>query len=272
MNALLSCRIDTSNLNRAQAIFNEYGKTVPAQSIARTALFVIDDAQRNTPVTSVGRIDSELSIITTPVLSSRGKRKGLPLKSGKKNYTVVEGGLGTRIALARLSPYSDYNILTDRRYALDRATFSPGGGQAGFWARIEEVVKHMIAARHSSTHFFKQSWNAIREKLLPWVPPAYRRGRITDSDANRAVNPLLGNASMSANGFEAVLTIENLIGLDDRFPTISAIRNLGAHQILAPVLQASIDREFASKMEYAAKQGWIDRMNQLKALGVEVSS
>src|SRR6185312_15305949 len=112
--------LNTQNLEMAWGVLRQYSRSAPGQSLPRAVAFVVKDAKANTPFTGTGRIDAELQVETTPRISSR---TGRPVKSGRnKNvYSVTEGGLATKVVLARMRPYSYYNVLTDRKYALDRA-------------------------------------------------------------------------------------------------------------------------------------------------------
>lgn len=265
------CSVDTRNLVGAIKVLQQYSRQEPSEALHRAVAFTIKDAKDHTPFTEISRIDTELSVQTTPVLSTRGKRKGLPLKSGRTNVSVTEGGLATKIVLARLHRYSGYNLLTDQKYALDRASFSPGGGQAGFWAKVEEVAQRMARSRHSSTHFFQISWNAVLTALAPFVPAGYRGAVLSWAGGRQVVAELGAVTPAKPNDPQAVCIIENRLGMDDDFPTISAIRNMEAHRILEPVLQMSINRQYARSMEEIAKRNLLNRRPSLAAYGVKVS-
>lgn len=271
MMAPVYCSVDTRNLVGALNVLRQYSRQEPSESLHRAVAFTIKDAKDHTPFTEISQIDTDLSVQTTPVLSTRGKRKGLPLKSGKSNVAVTEGGLATKIVLARLHRYSNYNLLTDQKYALDKASFSPGAGEAGFWAKVEQVAQRMAKSRHSSTHFFQVSWNAVLAALAPFVPSSYR-GAVLTWSGGRQVPAELGYVSPArANDPQAVCVIENRLGMDDEFPTISAIRNMAAHRILEPVLQSSINNQYEKAMAQIAKQRLLDRRPSLAVYGVKVS-
>ncbi|MGC9944735.1 MAG: hypothetical protein ABSE48_23175 [Verrucomicrobiota bacterium] len=110
---LVTCRLDTRNLMAAQTIFNKYSRFTPAEGLNRTVLFITRATQMATPFVATGQIDSELSVMTAPQLSTRGARKGLPKRPRRKggatpvDTSVVEGGLATLITLARLHRYSN---------------------------------------------------------------------------------------------------------------------------------------------------------------------
>lgn len=268
MRAVISTRIDTSDLMRAQAIFQEYSLQVPSQGLNRTVLFVLRAAQKNTPFVTGSRIDTELSVSTTPVLSTRGARKGLPLRSGRKNVAVTEGGMATRIVLARMHRGSAYNQRTDQKYFIERAGFSSGGA-AGFWKRVEQTAQRMVKSRHSSTHFFQATWGVLIQKILPDVPPGYRGGGAIGP--GRDANPTLGDVEPARAGtLTPACTVENRMGMSEVYPRLDFSRNAAAFAILAPALQAAIDAEYESKMEEASRRGWIERQGRLAACGFTI--
>lgn len=268
---MFTCYVDTSNLMKAQRLFNRHSRTIPAEALNRTAYFIVQAAMNATPVTTTGKIDAELNVVTEQRISPR---TGKPVSARTRNPTVVKidsADFASRIVLARLrhAKMSDYNVLTDMKYALTTPQrFSPGAGVAGFWAKINEVAQRMVKSRHSSGAFFKSSWKAVLQQLAPFLPRGYRR---TAKLSGPAVNPDLGSVTPAQpGGINAVCIIENRIGLDTMYPTINANRNLQAHRFLEPILQAKINAEFESKMEYAAKQGWLEDKEELAALGILV--
>ena len=257
----------------AQRIIAQHIKTAPTESLPRAVAFVVKDAKDRTPVTPVSRIDTELQVKTTPILVTRGSRTGVPRKDKKSTIEVGDRDtLAIKIQLARLNPYSNYNILTDRRYALSRSSFSPGMGAGGFWSKLQIVAQRMVKRRHSSSGFFKISWNAVLGALAPLVPSQYRGAVETWSGKEgRKVSASLGSAQMSGKDTSRVsIKIDNLVGMDPKYPTISEIRNMEAHRTLGPALQRAIDANFIKQMDLIAKKGWRDKAPQLRGLGVMV--
>jgi len=246
MIARTNVQIDTSNFMKAHAMLHRNSKTIPSQALHKSVAFVVRDAKRHTPFTEVSRIDTELSVETTPLLVTQGARKGLPRRDKKTQIAVASKGLAMRIMLARLHRYSNYNILTDMKYALDQASFSPGMGRAGFWARMQLVAQRMVKSRHSSTHFMQVSWNAILIRLANYVPSNYKGAVMTWAGSNGRPPVMDLGEVIPAKPNEPFVscTIENRLGMDSRYPTISAIRNMESHRILDRVLQISIDRNF----------------------------
>ena len=267
----MTVNLDTAKFTQAFNLLHQKTSN-PAPALHRAVAFVIRDAKARTPVTSQSRIDQELSVMGIPVISKKGARAGLPLKNGKKTYEFAPNGLGIAVMLARLKRYSSYNVLTDMKYAIDRASFSPGMGRAGFWARLELRAQAMVKGRHSSTGFFKISWNALLAKIAPYVDVKYQGAVMTWAGQGGAVAPDLGEFTPARPGEpKAICVVYNWLGSDDRYPTISAIRNMAAHKILDPVLEEAIQSEYEKQMMVAFNRNLIDGAALVRAQGVELT-
>ncbi len=270
MAELVTCKIDTSGLMRMQNIVSKHSRWSPAENLNRTAFFVVKDAMEHTLPTAPAKIDMELNVQSAPRISAR---TGRPVSRNSRNPNIInvtEGGLATRITLARMHRNSRYNLRTDRRYSILRSTFSPGQGRAGFWKKVEETATRMVKQRHSSSGFFKSSWLAILQKLYPLLPPGYRRGA---SITQKPVNGSLGDVTPAVGGgLTCTCIVENNLGTESLYPTIAARRNAYAHMLLTPILQSAIDREFWSKLELADRKGWMDRASALRECGFIVTT
>ena len=268
---MITCQIDTSGLMAAQRIFNDYSRKTPAQSLNRTVLFILRDVQKTTPFATMSRIDTDMQVTTTPRIS---KVTGRQVSRNTRNpniVTVTEGGMATRIVLARLHYGSRYNVRTDHRYWINQQLFSRGQGQAGFWKKVEQVAIRMVKARHSSMHFFQSTWGVIIRKLLPNVPSSMRAGIIPGFGAGSDAG--LGEATAAKEGgVTCSCIIENFVGTSGAWPNIDARRNAYLNTVMGALLQAAIDREFESKMAYAAKQGWLDQQSALAVAGWQLSA
>ena len=208
--------IDASSLNRAVSMALEVTQQEPRNLVINTGRGIAIRAKELTPFVAQATIDTELGVISTPILSTRGKRKGLPLKSGKKTIEIPDQSMAIRIVLARLWPGSDFNQRTNQRWAIDRAQFSPGGGVAGFWAAVQAAAKRMVSARHSSTNFLQAGWSSVYRKLTqlrygapPLVPPDEFIGPMP----LRGAFEELGGITLSGSGASASLLMENLVGM-----------------------------------------------------------
>lgn len=270
MTGIISCKLDTSGLMKMQQICQAHSKRSPAESLNKTVYFIVKSAMENTPVTSPAKIDMELNVQSSPRISAR---TGRPVSSKTKNpvnINVTEGGLATRITLARLHYNSRYNRRTDRRYYMIQSMFSPGQGRSGFWKKVEQTSQRMVKNRHSSSAFFKSSWLAILQRLYPMLPPGYRKGAKISA---KPVNEELGDIVPAVvGGLTCTCIIENKIGTENLFPITAARRNAHAIATLAPILQNSINQEFQSKLELAVKNGWVEISPQLKECGFVVTT
>ena len=260
-------------------LLRQGSKTATGPALARSVGFVLEKAKDLTPFATMGQIDTELQVQTEPRLYKSGAKAGLQ-KLGKGRYkeplTNITGmeddSLAAKIILARLSRYSNYNVLTDMRYALDRKTFSPGAGESGFWTVVKAAAAKMIRTRHSSTHFFQQSWNAVIEKLVPYVPEAYKGHFASVAGGMTPEFSEIGRIEYSGQGSAIQhLLIENRLGMAEKYPTINAIRNLGANKQMAPALQKAIDLEFLSQINTAMKRGLLDEAAKIRMLGFKTS-
>jgi hypothetical protein len=280
---VLTCRLDTSNLWKAQTIFLRYSNTVPAFAVNRTALFCIRDAQKNTPAVSPGRVNSDLNVSTSPMVT----KKGLLSRDKSKQNSVVTfqnrtpdeddvSAMNTaqRIVLARMHPTSKYSLETGNRWPVPMPDISSGRRDKSslFWAYVAEVAERMVKARRSSVSFLRASWTTIIYQLLPNVPTNYRGG-FGGMESNSFSKDLLTGEVTPArtNQPMPVCIVSNTIGMKGVTPELAANYNEAGHRILGPILQASINKEYDSKMAEAARRGWLDEQQNLAATGFTVT-
>ena len=286
----LTCSVDTTNLNKAQAILLRHSNNVPARSINKTALFVIRKAQELTPVVSQATIDSDMNVTTSPAVLKSGKLS--KDKSRQHEVVVFDNRTPTpddvsamntamRIVLARLHPTSRYSSETGNRwgsppgvipnFGRGRSTHRTFGGSATdartlFWAWVKQVAERMVKARHSSTGFLKHSWAAIIYKLIPFAGG----GGLPDvGDRGEWMN--FGEVKPAMEGYAIVYCrCDNTMGIGNQNDVMSEKYNKAAHEILEPVLQQAIDLEFKSKLAYANSKEWAKDEPSLAALGLLV--
>lgn len=253
--------VDSSSLNRAIAMGLDVTTQEPRNLVLNAGRGIALKTKALTPFVTLERIDTELGVISTPILSTRGKRKGLPLKSGRKSIAVPDQSVAMKIVLARLHPGSKYNQSTRQRWALDRATFSPGGGKAGFWAKVKEVATRMVSARHSSTHFLQAGWATVYQKLTLF---RYNRALVEDLAATAATQPGvyddLGAVTLSGGGTNVSLVLENMVGMKGKN---SESYNEALQKHGGPALQAGVDAQAAEmqarylpRLEAALARKW----------------
>lgn len=162
---ILTMNVDVSALEKAIPRIVAFGRRTIQEQCVTSVTFIAYRAQQLTPAATIGRIDSDLDVQVSPVLSKRGKRKGLPLKSGKKTVQGLRGArvpLGVLIVMSRMNPSSKYSQQTGNRWPV--TGIPKGAGTAAARQRfIGEVLSRMVMSRHSSTNFLQTGWKpAIR--------------------------------------------------------------------------------------------------------------
>ena len=268
-----------------------YSNTCPAESLNKTVLFVVRDAQESTQVVSPGRINSDLNVTTSPELTKFGK---LSTAKGKQNEVVSftnrtpgvnASGIGPsndvsamntamRFVLARMHPTSKLSIMTGNRWPVAMPDTGRGRGRgtgtdriALFWVYVKQVAERMVKSRRSSSGFLKHSWAGIIFKLLPYVPKGYG-GVQSDIFGNAAE---FGEVWPARPGSSVVVCkIENRIGMNPVTKELGKRYNQAAHAILGPILQESINREYDGKMRELARRGLAEEVPKLADCGVLV--
>lgn len=283
---IVNCRLDTSNLWKAQTIFLRYGNTVPAYAVNRTALFCIRASQKDTPAVTPGRVNSDMNVSTSPMVTKRGT---LSKAKGKQhsvitfqNRTPDEDDVSVmntaqRIVLARMHPTSRYSLETGNRWPVPMPDVGRGRQRGTdaiplFWKYVADVAERMVKARRSSVSFLKASWTTIIYQLLPNVPAGYRGG-FGGVDASQFSKDLLTGEVTPArpNQPQPFCTVSNTIGMKGVTPELAEKYNEAGHRILGPILQTAINREYDSKMAEAARRGWLDEQQRLAATGFNVT-
>lgn len=262
-------KVNTANWSAGFNILRASSKSLPLESLATSVAFIVEHSMEDTFKMSMGAIDSKMSAITTTrLIAVKGPKKGQPLKKPARKVALENNSNAERIILSRMWPGSQANFVTDGRYAIDRADFSPGKGVRGFWAEVKKRALRMVKSRHSSIGFFQRSWRPLLGYLATMVKAQYTR---KFTRAAGRIDPSLGNAFMRGAGTNnTTLTIQNALGMKPEYPNISQRRNTSAHILLTKALQDNIDKEFASQMAVAMKRGLLDREPQLRLLGFRV--
>lgn len=250
---IATCTIDSTGLNTAIAFASRWTKRTPSEVVNTVGGEVAIGAKNGMPFVTVPTIDTELAVTVTPKIGKRGK----PLKRGKQ----YSGGSGTAsnpdvalavlIIQARARPGSNYNALTNNRYALTASPFK-GLSRAAGRAAMAAMVSQMIARRHSSGAFLKAGWIECVKDLLPYSVNRFRRGSSNGpplEGARSYYGANLGGATPAQSGsVNAVCVIENDIGYEGA-NAASFDKALQLHGL--PVLQNSLDKEGRNTMDYA---------------------
>ena len=274
-----TCVVDTSNLMAAQKILMRHSSRSPARCLNSTAYHVIKDvveANGGFPVVSQGKIDSDMQVTSTPILSTRGKH--LPLKDGSSEVDVPDMSVAMLITIARMNPMSKYSLSTGNRWPVATqggwhamiSGFAKAYGAKNAMAMamdaIRPIAERMVKSRYSATGFIKKSWIDLKAALAPFAMgqsnPFGGSGAITNySD----VSPAKEGSAL------AVCQVSNTLGCGYQTTReLSEKYNQANHEIAEPRLQAAIGREFDKKMALAAQSEWEKDEPELRVLGVLV--
>jgi len=267
---MMTMSVDVSALSRAVPRIIAFGRRTMQEQCVTSLTFIALRAQTLTPAASIGRIDSDLEVAVSPVLSTRGKRKGLPLKSGKKTVQAQPGvrkPLGVLIVMARTNPNSKFSRLTGNRWPLLGIPTGPGSGPAR-QQFIAGALSRMTLSRHSSTHFLETGWTpAIRAGLASEFyryNPAFgsrKAARAVPNTANRLAPDAMGTMLIELTGDMCVVTATNDVGE----PTGSSTPALAEKHRQALIaygtqpLQQAVDEETASiltEIDRRLEAGW----------------
>lgn len=220
-----------------------------------------------------------MQVTSTPKVSTRGPRKGQPLKSGAADIEVPDMNMAMKIVIARMNPQSKYSLSTGNRWPVA----TPGGGGwhpmiRGF-ARaygaenafamavdaIRPIAERMVKARHSSTGFLKKSWIDLKVSILPFA--------LGKSVSSASVLTDYSEVEPAKEGYPlAVCRVSNTLGVGDKTTKeLSEKYNKANHEIAEPRIREAINREFDKKMQLAAKQEWAKDEPELRTLGLLVS-
>jgi hypothetical protein len=246
----MTALVDTTGLNRSINEAAKYTKRTLPEIINTSAYWIAVNAKNTMPFVTAERINTELAVIKHPVIGKRGK----PLKNkftlGGGMVKLKSGKMVPRAALivmARANPGSNYNKLTNNRYALSKNPFAGVSREAGR-AAMRLLVDEMIKSRRKSGHFLVAGWVPAVRKMKPYAVQKFMRGVPTGApkeyyggNFGDAMPAIKEDPMPSAS-------IENDIGME-------GINQKSFNQALMrygiPSLQAAITREGVNNMQYA---------------------
>jgi hypothetical protein len=268
--AVMTMTVDVSTLQGAIPRITAFGSRTIQEQCVTSVVFIALRAQKLTPAATVGRIDSDLEVEVSPVLSTRGKRKGLPLKSGKKTVQAKPGvrvPVGVLIIMARTNPNSRYSRETGNRWPILGMPSGPGSGRA----RQHFIAAHlqrMTMGRHSSTHFLQTGWTpAIRAGLSSEFYRynsafgSRRDARLTPNSMNRITPDQLGTMIIELTGDSVVVTATNDVGepVGKSNTTLAEKHRQALIEYGTPALQQAVSEEAATiiaEIERRLALGW----------------
>lgn len=270
-------RIDTTNFMKAQAVWRRHSRTEPAKNLNRAVYFVIRRAQQLTPRVMPGVMDSELGVLTQPKIKRNGQlshdKKGRGSKINVLGHITSGGGYAAPLAaliinarvlradISRSQPgMSKYNRITGMRYARLYSPFKGVSRRTGA-AKMTAAITRMVRYRHSSSGFFRASWGAVMDAMLPGLP-GFKSPKM-----DKPSPPGIGAASPAIPGSTHVqCVIENRLGMEGN-PILASARNRAAHRILGPALQQAIDLEFSESIRKFDAKGWLADAPELANYG-----
>ena len=244
-----------------------YGRRTLQEQCVTSATFIAYRAQAGTPAADIATIDDELEVAVVPVLSKQGKRKGLPIKSGRKNVNVPDVSVAMMIAIARLHPNSKYSGLTGNRWPV---AMPDTEGTGEFMDFMAQVAARMVLARHSSTHFLKTGWTpAIRTGMAseffrynPAFGSRREAGALPNSgsgDHKSGNVDALGVMTIDLTGDDCVVTASNDIGGEGTNDVLLKKYREALIEYGLPALEAAIAQEVAdgeAELKWRMIWGW----------------
>jgi hypothetical protein len=260
--------LDTTALDRAMDLANEWSSSAPAYLVARTAQRIVSKTIKYTPSVSVGTIDAELDVAYAPGKTPGGKlsrqvSKARLLPGKDQNTERQDEPLAYLIQLARMAPGSNYNRLTNNRWRLPGGfTMLKGLDSVDRTAVLQQLAERMIKARHSSTHFLVSGWASAAKKLYNLLG-SYIRGDseappLEDGFSDKTVSPKpnMSDLRYSSGQEVAQVVVSNMIGMVDSSVNGSNADNYNKALLLHGIqpLQRAMD-EVAEEMKehYMAK-------------------
>jgi len=234
--------VDVSSIQLAIDLASTQTRGSMDKLLGYTAYYTAVRAQKYLPAADIATIDAELSETV---------QVG---KSASNQMTM-----GQAIVLARMNPNSRFNQMTSNRWAMQRPSLSAANFQRAYgdggmaksvlWEFINNAEERMQAARHSSTHFLKSGWKAVKQKIKAagFRISGNSLGVTETSDSNnsnRLPIDLLGDAQAGGQGTNSSwITIENKVGTDATFPRLAAEHNAALMDYGVPALQQALDEQ-----------------------------
>ena len=235
----ISLRVDDSTIRRAIELAGKQTRGTMDKLIGYSAYYIAVRAQKYMPAADIATIDSELDET---------------IQVGKSSSNTMTRGQA--IILARMNPNSRFNEITSNRWAMNRPNLSADkfhraygdGGMAKrvLWETINNADERNRSARHSSTHFLKSGWKAVKTKIkaLGFRLSGNILG-ISESDDNNSTNTLdssvLGNVDSGGEGTGSPwMLIENLVGTKSPYDNLREEHNAAMLDYGVPALNQAM--------------------------------
>lgn len=232
--------VDISSIRKAVALALRNTSRRMGIVLGSVAYRVAWKAGKYTPFVELSTIDAELDEMIT-------------VGKGKSNQMTR----GQAIILARMSPNSRFNQLTDSRWAIQRPDFSaekfnraygdPGMAQRVFWEMVNNAEERQKSGRRSSAHFLQVGWKAVKIKIRQLgfnIAGISSLGLSDDDNDLNTLNPAkLGEVTRGGQGSAQWVRIENNVGMDSQYPNLSRERNSALIDLGTPALQRGLDEQ-----------------------------
>lgn len=262
-----------------------HSRETPTENLHRAVYFVVLEASAATPVVSMGKIDAELQVTTSPAVLKSGKLSRNKKRQREvvtaRSHKLAKGHQGPRfVPLAALiiqaqvlrvdttssqPGMSRFNRMTGMRWARLQSPFKGVSRRTGA-NKMRQAISRLTKARHSSSGFFKASWRMLLVLIGQHTPAGFRT--VQPGKGGRSMDPAIANFTPAVPGKPTCsCTIENRMGMRGTYPALDERRNIAAHRILAPALARAIEVEFQKKMVSLAKRNWEDSRKVLADLG-----
>ena len=215
----ISITVDASKLNAAiQQRIRVQGSMVRtfAQIVNQALFSVALNAQKYTPKADPARIDVSMNVTVSFKKNKAGK------ETKKRHISYGPGTHVTTVPLAKLivlaradiskqgreTGRSNYNVRTNDRWRLPKDALK--GGRA----KIEDMMRQMLMARHSSGGLLKAGWKPAMDILRPLIARnAIAGGTAGERFAYDGQDPTrLGTATPAKEGWTCSGMIENHVG------------------------------------------------------------
>ena len=259
-------QIDMSGLNAGIEAATKYTKRTLPQIVNTAAYWIAVNAKAGMPFVAPDKVDTELAVISHPVIGKRGKalkRKRAfsgGISAAQRNQ---DAPLAALIVVARARQGSRYNQRTNSRYALTRNPFKGVTRSAG-QAAMKVFVDQMIKARHRSGKFLLAGWIPAIKRLMGYTQQKFMRGGASPNEgARNYYGSELGDAKPAVEGNACQAEIINDIGGQGVNATSfnNALMMYGAGP-----LQRAVDHEGKQQLDYALKKMESEMAGQVNKL------
>lgn len=242
------CTVDISGLQAAIKERVKYPGRTEAEVVNNAAFWVAYNTREAMPFSPIGRIDAELGVAVNLTKIKSGKRfsrnkKKFTFTAGKSGDIVTSVPLAALIINARANPNSNYNKITNSRYA-GPSPFKGLSRSAGA-AAMAGAISRMIKSRHSSIKFLRLGWAMALQALWRFKGgiPA-KRDFSTKGDYSQFGQVIIAQEG----GTKVMAMISNDIGVEG---SVNAPNyNAAMLRYGVPALQAAINREERQMLAY----------------------